>query len=181
MTVTLRTATAADIPLIAHLHATAWHQSYQGLLPDDLLAKTTVASRTAFWNKAFANPDLLSVIVAERDGIPVAFASLWQQRDPPNTAIIHHLYVLKPHQRRGIGRLLFSSLMAVAAARHCKTVALDTLAAGPSSLFYKSLQPAAAAHHHTTRLLGVEVDVIRFEWPIHTSVQRSRGKSLQPA
>ena len=50
----LRPATTDDVPLLAHIHVTAWQETYAGILPAEVIAAQTIAKRTSFWRKAIS-------------------------------------------------------------------------------------------------------------------------------
>ncbi len=69
----LREATQADAVTLGSLHVASWHETYTGILPDEMLAGLTVETRTAMWSKILVDPDAsggTAVFVAEdRDRI----------------------------------------------------------------------------------------------------------------
>ena len=110
---TIRAATAADADAIARVHVQAWHESYRGLLPDELIDGKTVEHRTMQWRGLFADaarPPMLRVI--EDAGEIVGFGWAVRARNAALEAEgeVAALYLLERVKRRGFGRVLFGAL-----------------------------------------------------------------------
>ncbi|MCF3641387.1 GNAT family N-acetyltransferase [Rhizobium sp. TRM95111] len=106
----VRTATERDLAKVSALLAETWHATY-----DALYGAAKVSELTAKWHSVPALKERLArrdgeFVVAD-DGRNIAgmgFAAM--MKDRPKTALLHQLYVLPEHQRRGIGRDLFAEL-----------------------------------------------------------------------
>lgn len=71
------------------------------------------------------------ILIAELNEVPVGFISVWEKEN-----FIHHLYISKPHQMMGIGKLLLAAITN----GENKTFGLKCLTANKAALnFYTSL------------------------------------------
>ena len=53
--VTIRRAVAADASTVGRIHVESWNVAYRGIMPDDVIARTDLAYRTAFWAERIAD------------------------------------------------------------------------------------------------------------------------------
>ena len=113
--VSLRRALPADAHTVARIHVESWNVAYRGIMPDDVIARTDLAYRTAFWAERIA--DLAwPVYLIEEKGEGVAFCQMIPTKDsgddPTRVGHITSLHVL-PHLRgRGYGRVLLDHVFA---------------------------------------------------------------------
>jgi len=110
----IRRAETADAETVARIHVESWHVAYRGIMPDDVIARTDLAYRTAFWTERIADREW-PVFLLEEDGAGVAFCQMIPTRDadddPTRVGHITSLHVL-PHLRgRGHGRLLLEHVV----------------------------------------------------------------------
>jgi ribosomal protein S18 acetylase RimI-like enzyme len=104
-----RPATTADCRAIAEVHVACWQETYAGLLPTAMIARQSVDDREMQWRRTLErNPRLSDVFVAEQDGIVIGFVAGGPRRGEAlkQDAEFYALYLLRAHQRRGLGRVL---------------------------------------------------------------------------
>ncbi len=106
----VRPATFADAPELARVHVMCWHETYRGLVPDDLLAAYTAENGELIWGRILNDPaafNAAAVYLATHAGAVVGFASCGSQRSAELSAAydgeISTVYVLKALQRRRTG------------------------------------------------------------------------------
>ena len=117
---TLRRANPQDAARLGALHVASWREAYAGLMPESLLASLSVEARSAMWTRILADPpafDNLAVFVAEDGGDIVGLGSCGRQRDRALAdrgfeAEIGAIYILRSHQRGGVGRALMREMAA---------------------------------------------------------------------
>jgi len=106
----VRVAKPADAGPIAQVHRDSWRTTYAGILPLDVIAREAGRKSEAMWRRRLALQSTgAATWIAERQGHGiVGFASCGDARSPIEglDAEIYALYVLQPHQRRGVGREL---------------------------------------------------------------------------
>ena len=100
----IRTASPADAEAVARVHVVSWREAYREHLPADLLAALSVERRAAFWREHIGN-----VLVAERDGAVVAFASVGPSDADASVGQLYAIYADPEHWRTGAGRALMDS------------------------------------------------------------------------
>jgi ribosomal protein S18 acetylase RimI-like enzyme len=105
----IRPAAAADSRAIAEVHVACWQQTYGGLLPEAVIARQNVDDRETQWRRTLErDPRLSDVFVTEQGGAVVGFVASGPRRGDvlKQDAEIYALYLLRAHQRRGLGRAL---------------------------------------------------------------------------
>ena len=139
----MRAAKPADAAPIAQVHRDTWRTTYAGILPLAVIAREAGRKSEAMWRRRLALQSTdAATWIAERPGQGVVgFASCGEARSPIEglDAEIYALYVLQPHQRRGVGRELVR-----ACARHFVRHGLFgfylwVLKANRARLFYEAI------------------------------------------
>ena len=147
----LRRAEPEDAAALGALHVACWREAYAGLLPDQLLRDLSVEARSTQWRTVLADrhqPADTSVFAAEDAGRLVGFGACGRQRDEALDkrgfdAEVGALYVLRSHQRRGVGRTLMGQM------------ADDLLRRGRTAAFLWVLSGNVAGRAFYERLGGV--------------------------
>jgi ribosomal protein S18 acetylase RimI-like enzyme len=128
--VLIRPATEQDVPALRALGIRTWRATYEGVLPDAVVASGV----EEFWNEyslaAAARSERL--LVAFKDGFPVGIAE-FDRVDAVRTAI-WKLYVAPEAQGRGIGSLLLERVIAAAGTPEVR-VEHDARDAGAAAFF----------------------------------------------
>lgn len=107
--VAFRTATTADVPAVAALHAESWRRHYRGAYADSFLDGDVVGDRLAVWSGRLERPSSRSrTVLAEEADRLVGFVHTVLDADPGWGALIDNLHVDVTHQRHGIGRSLLA-------------------------------------------------------------------------
>ena len=109
----IRRAGPADAEAVARIHVESWKVAYRGIMPDEVIAKTDLAYRTAFWRERIADR-AWPVWLVDADGQAVAFCQMIPTPDPdddPSTVgHITALHVLPDLRGRGHGRALLEQV-----------------------------------------------------------------------
>ena len=113
----IRWASAADTESIARVQVASWISVYRGLLPDSVIDRLTVETRTAQWNRFFAEPPPRSAIfVAEHFGEVVGMAQVGPTRDEDldseRIGEVLAIYVTPDYWDHGHGRELMVESLA---------------------------------------------------------------------
>ena len=114
--ISFREAKSSDAAALGKLHVASWRESYAGLLPDHLLDGLSADARSAMWSAILSDPAMFggtTVFVAESEGEIVGFGACGSQRDEALKGKgfdgeIGAIYVLRSHQRAGLGNSLMS-------------------------------------------------------------------------
>ena len=111
-----RLATTEDATAIGALHVLSWHETYTGLLPQDMLADLSAESRASMWATVLSapfSPNGTRVYVAERAGEIIGFGACGGQRDDTIrergfAGEFGAIYILRSQQGAGVGRALMN-------------------------------------------------------------------------
>jgi GNAT superfamily N-acetyltransferase len=109
----IRPARRADADAGAHVHATAWAESYPPILGPAAARPDAFARRRLVWTRRLARPlPGGEVFVAELSGEVVGFGACGPQRedDRPWDGEVYCLYLLRRAQGRGVGRRLMADM-----------------------------------------------------------------------
>ena len=102
MTYSIRDASVSDAPVLAALHVRTFQETHGG--------GPSVALRQEQWQAILSSGDALdfTLVVEDSDGALVAFArgTAHDGGVPGFAGELNKIYVLRQHQRRGLGRLL---------------------------------------------------------------------------
>ena len=138
---TIRRAVSEDAAAVGRIHVESWNVAYRGIMPDDVIARTDLAYRTAFWAERIADPEW-PVFLIEEHGAAVAFCQMIPTKDPDDDAAhvghITSLHVLPPLRGRGYGRALMDHVLAEFGRRGFTAVTLWVLEENrPARAFYE--------------------------------------------
>ncbi len=163
----IRPARLDDADAIARVHVQAWRETYPGLIPDSVLAGLSVPGRVHAWSEMIgAGEAAPAVLVAERDGAVVGFASARMARDEllGTDAELTSIYLLDGYKRRGIGRLLFEHILEWLRERGCRSVGLWVLETNAGArAFYAALGGRTGARKTDARP-DVTLQEIAYVW-----------------
>lgn len=163
----IRKALPADGRVIAHVQVATWRTTYPGIVPDEFLASLSVEERAKNWSELLANAsDDPPAFVAEDDQRVFGFVSGGRLRQPISEydGELYAIYLLREHQRSGIGRALVQTLADALRARNMRSMAVWVLEQNPAVAFYKALGGVLIAHQ-TIEISGVSLPEIAFGWP----------------
>jgi len=175
----IRAATPAEAAAIAKVHVQAWHETYRGLVPAELLAMLSVERNTRMWRDIIGlGAEATTVLVAEhaderadehadeRLGAIVGFGAAGSARDAAlgTAGEVTAIYLLDEVKRRGIGRALFAGLLRALAARGHRSAGLWVLASNMQARrFYETLggRPGATREFEHT---GAVLHEVAYVW-----------------
>jgi len=139
----IRPAEVQDADGIAHVHVTAWQETYRGLMPDSVLDTLSIQRRAEQWKNSLADPTDLyhATIVAEVSERIIGFINYGRERegDVDYRGEIFALYVLKDFHGRGLGRRLMQEAVTGLLAQKLASMLVWVLAENPTRHFYEHL------------------------------------------
>lgn len=120
MVLKIRSATISDADEIAAVHVQSWREVYGHLLGPEYFTTERIAARQRMWRELLAAPDPAKVVVVALAGADlVGFASSTPAREdatdhplPPDTTLLHTLYLLSAHHGTGVGQQLLDAALA---------------------------------------------------------------------
>lgn len=119
--ITMRRAVPADAAKLSLVGGASFLESFADDHPgDDLVAHVTECHSVAAYGAWLDNPAYALWIVEERLGSPIGYAVLGPATLPggtPADSELRRIYVLRRWHRRGLGRDLFSAVLAEARAK----------------------------------------------------------------
>lgn len=166
--VLLRVASIDDAERLGALHVASWHETYTGIMPDEMLVGLSVEKRTALWSKILGNRSDFAdtaVWVAEEEGHIVGFGSCSRQRDQSLStkrfdAEISAIYILRSHQGFGIGRTIMSAMASTLCKREHRAATLWVLRENRAARgFYEKLGGILVAEKKEVRQHATLVEV----------------------
>jgi GNAT superfamily N-acetyltransferase len=104
-------ATPADAPGIARVHVQSWRETYEGIVPDEHLNGLSEEKRQRAWTQIISDLSKKRVtLVARNEDEIVGFVNGGEPQQPElgYDAELAAIYLLKSHQKLGIGKELFS-------------------------------------------------------------------------
>ena len=128
----VRHALADDADAIARLQVISWQSAYAGIIPARHLAAMSASERATRHRARLATPGPRAVeLLAERDGVPVGWASCGPVRDddldPATTGEIRAMYADPAAWSTGVGAALMQAALDHLSAAGFATVTLWVL------------------------------------------------------
>ena len=175
----IRPATVADAEGIARAHVQAWHESYRGMIPDEVLDGLSVEARTARWRSIIgsaARPIIL-LVAEDRDRI-VGFgtASGRLSAELPTDGEVTALYLIEAAKRQGVGRALFGRLLGWFAEQNFHTAGLWVLTANTAARRFYEAMGGRADITRIDRRHNVPLEETAYVWDVLAALAgRSRS------
>ncbi|WP_406720896.1 GNAT family N-acetyltransferase [Thioclava litoralis] len=141
-------AAPQDAPEIAALHIAAWHDTYRGILPQDMLDSLDHGQRTDLWTRVIAvkaGQAEGAVVLARHGARLLGFVSYGPQRESDlrgkgYAGEIEALYLDRSVQGRGLGRRLLQMAAEGLMRANIAAAALWVLEANQSACgFYQAM------------------------------------------
>lgn len=171
----LRRARIGDVGQLGALHVESWKEAYAGLLPEDMLADLSIEARSAMWARILGDPSAFgqtAVYVVEDGAAMIGFGACGQQRDyrlreDGFDAEISAIYVLRSHQRRGVGRALMREMAMDLRCRKFEAAALWVLRENTTARnFYRNLGGEIVAEKEDKREKATLVEIAYGWWEL---------------
>lgn len=140
---TIRKAVPDDVAGVAKVHVDSWRTTYKGIVSDEFLASLSYEKSEERWGNRLANNSAgygMFVAVNE-EGQIIGFADGGRERSGDSTydGELYAIYLLKEHQRKGVGRQLFHYVVSYLASNHLHAMLIWVLNENPSRYFYQSM------------------------------------------
>ena len=164
----IRPARVDDALAMARVHVDTWRTSYAGIVPDEHLANLSYERSRARWIEYLSAPQKEThAFVAEAQGEQiVALASGGPVQEPfaGFDGELYVIYVLKPFQGMGYGRLLVARVAHDLASRGYHSLVIWVLKDNPARGFYERLGGRLAAEK-VVEIGGKPLLDVAYVWP----------------
>ncbi|NEZ57727.1 GNAT family N-acetyltransferase [Adonisia turfae] len=164
----IREATRTDVPAIARVHVDTWRTTYQGIVPDQHLAKLSYERRVNSWSQILnrASEDGTFTYVAEEEvGEIVGFASGGVERtnDPVYAGELMAIYILEGYQSKGIGHCLVQTVAERLHLLGINSMLVWVLLDNPACQFYAALG-GTPVHEKALEIGGKSLIEVAYGW-----------------
>ena len=139
--ISCRLAFVDDAAAVARVHAESWRTTYQGILPESVVANRDARRYQEFWQGNIKARRSIVLVAEDAQTNVVGFVSFGLPREKGVTfdAEIYALYVLQGHQRQGVGRTLLAEVARRLVRQGLFSFYLWALKSNPARLFYDAL------------------------------------------
>ena len=152
-----------DAAALARVHVRSWRETYAGLLPDAFLAQMNPGVYARRWRRQLMAADSSELVLcAEGAGGLVGYCGACERA---GGAEVSTLYVLRPAQRRGVGKRLLSAAAKVMASRGAPSLHLWVLNGNTKArAFYEHLGGVAVEERRVSGWDGAYSETA-YNWP----------------
>lgn len=163
--ISIHKATLADAENLADIHASAWRQAYQGIIPG-LDLERFVVRRGAYWWASNIRRQGMNILVFSFDEKAAGYASFGRSRNP-NLSFkgeIFELYLKPEYQGLGFGGKLFQKARSYLKANDLNSLMVWALIENtPACAFYRAMGGKIIAKQ-TERFGSSHVKKLAFGW-----------------
>nr|WP_217346190.1 GNAT family N-acetyltransferase [Noviherbaspirillum sp. L7-7A]MBV0880580.1 GNAT family N-acetyltransferase [Noviherbaspirillum sp. L7-7A] len=164
----MRPAVEDDAYAIARVQILAWRQAYAGMMPQAFLDRMDSVRRVTGWRRALSAPGAMATdVVLGQAGEIIGFFVYGPSRDADaavGTGELVAINLLPAHWRQGLGRVMMTRLLTVAAERRWQAVTLWVLEANMQARrFYEAHGfEADGASQVDANLTGTPLHLVRY-------------------
>ena len=133
----IRKATAADIPLIRQLTFAIWPQTYSDVISKEQIDYMLEQMYNPATLQKQMQEDGCTFIIVYDDKEPVAFASY--NETEPGIWKLNKIYILPSQQSKGTGRFIISHIVDEIKSKHAKALQLQVNRDNKAKNFYEKL------------------------------------------
>jgi GNAT superfamily N-acetyltransferase len=175
----VRQATHNDVSVMARVHVDTWRTTYRGIVPDELLANLSYKKRENGWYQILNNASKdgnFTYVAEDESGEILGFANGGVERagDPVYQGELSAIYILKIHQRKGIGRELIRAVAQKLSQMEIHSMLVWVLAENPACRFYEKLGGQKVYEKEIERG-GAKLIEIAYGWMDTANLQRHSG------
>jgi GNAT superfamily N-acetyltransferase len=167
--ITIRRAKTSDAPGIGAVHVSTWRSAYPGVLPDDFLAKLSVARQAGHYDRAIrigVGVHVAAISGPEAAGAPPILGFSTARRCRGNGLAegeVETLYVLDDWKDCGIGTRLLRASAQHLVALGCRSAFAWVLRDNPAGYFYQHLGGKRIATS-MTQVGGEKIPQTAYAW-----------------
>ncbi|WDC84319.1 GNAT family N-acetyltransferase [Caloramator sp. mosi_1] len=138
----VREAIPSDVPSVAKIHIDVWKDTYEGIIPSEVLEHRTYDELEDTWlDRLFEDPETKEYMyVAENeDGELVGFIVFSTEGLDNYQGVIKSIYVYSDYQRQGIGKMLFNAAVEKLLEENVKNLIVWTYKDNKNRRFYEKM------------------------------------------
>src|SRR5699024_9320872 len=138
----IRKADLKDALGVAKVQVDGWRTTYKNIVPDQYLKQMTYKDREKRWIDIISNSDQAVFVAEDESGKIIGFSSGGDERTgkyPQYPGELYAIYILAEHQRRGMGKKLFNSVVESLKQKGISAMTVFVLEDNKSRLFYEHL------------------------------------------
>ncbi|MBN2857717.1 MAG: GNAT family N-acetyltransferase [Candidatus Delongbacteria bacterium] len=142
----IKTASPDDIHKIARVHVDCWRTTYKDIVPDEKLQSMSYEKSAERWKVFFTGTEdkISTILLLDRNEEFVGFCAggrirKMSERTAGYDGEIKAIYILKEHQRMGLGKKLISSFEEIFQKNGIFSYIIWVLKDNSSKEFYKKL------------------------------------------
>jgi ribosomal protein S18 acetylase RimI-like enzyme len=160
----IRTCRKTDAQLISHVYVQTWWDTYLGILPFGYLYSMSVARLERGLAEGLNSGQIVGYVAEEGDKL-IGFISGGYERNGDHiySGEIYELYVLKYHQRQGVGSELVSALVAQFNHLGIYSMLVQVLDENPYRRFYEKIN-GIYLRNSRIPFAGETLDVAVYGW-----------------
>ena len=175
----IREAKLEDAEAIARVHVDSWRTTYQGIIPENYIARLSYQKRKERWTNMLSigtveKADYWVYVVENKTGQIVAFADggIARNSDSIYQGELYAIYILEAYQRQGIGRKLIKKIAEKLSYSGLNSMLIWVLEDNPACQFYQALG-GQQVKQQQIEFEGVKLNEIAYGW-IDTTVLMAR-------
>jgi GNAT superfamily N-acetyltransferase len=165
----VREARQEDVAAIARVHVDSWRTSFRGIVPEGFLVDMSYEdseNRWCGWLRSVGDPRWAYRVAELPSGRIVGFACGGPRERSAYAdyaAELYAVYLLREHQRAGIGRRLFGSVACTLAEGGSTSLLAWVLARNPSRGFYETVGGRLLGSQ-VIEIGGARVEEVAYGW-----------------
>lgn len=135
-------ANVNDATELARVHVDSWKETYEGIMPKEVLDKKSYEKREGLWRKILQEQHSHVYVAKTVDGKIIGFADGGKERTGSYgyDGELYAIYILKEYQRNQLGKKLLKAVAADIYENGCYSMLVWVVANNPSKYFYEALQ-----------------------------------------
>ena len=134
---------SSDSAAIAKVHVDTWRSTYHGIVSEEVLEDLSYDDRQRMWENILTEhaADNHLYVVEDENGEVVGFVATGMEREEGTSTLgeIYAIYLLKEHQGKGMGKLLFLKAAERLSKEGYVSMMLWVLADNPTRGFYEAM------------------------------------------
>jgi GNAT superfamily N-acetyltransferase len=164
----IRPGEISDVPEISRVYFEVWHDTYQGLVPEPFLKGMTQEVAHQIFLNGFQTQgfDFFVRVIESPEGRLIGYLDAGKDRSSTQKGLgeIYGLYLMKEHQRQGMGEVLFRSAVEWFQTLGMTAYRTWVLDRGPSRFFYEKMGGVLQDDQQIHTIAGTSIRLVPYQW-----------------